>query len=142
MDPGALHCYIDSKYPRNLGLPVRPAGQMSVITAGTKHPPETRYQIWLNGRLRGATGNYVDITGWYTLFDLKGAYDLIVGKNWHSATPHLVDSDNILHLLEKGCTSAGQPPLYPNCHLLDSAHIRGDIVRCTTIAWQWHRLLP
>jgi len=91
---------------------------MSVITAGTKHPPETRYQVWLDGRLRGATGNYVDITGWYTLFDLKGAYDLIVGKNWHAATPHLVDSDNTLHLLEKGCKSAGQAAFVPKLSLV------------------------
>ena len=26
MDPEASHCYIDSIYARNLGLPVRPAG--------------------------------------------------------------------------------------------------------------------
>jgi len=27
-------------------------------------------------------------------------YDLIIGKNWHSTTRHLVDSDNVLHLLD------------------------------------------
>jgi len=73
---------------------------MSIVTAGTKHPPEDRYQVWLNGCIRGVTGNYADVTGWYTVFDLKGAYDIIIGMNWQSKTRHLVDSDNDLHLLD------------------------------------------
>jgi len=86
MDPGASHCYIDSTYAKQLGLPLRHAGRMLVITAGTKHPTSERYQVWLEGNIDGIAGNYTAITGWYTLFDLKGAYDLIVGKNWHSTT--------------------------------------------------------
>jgi len=73
---------------------------MSIITAGTKHPPEDRYQVWLNGRIRGITGNYADVSGRYTVFDLKGAYYINMGKNWHSKTCYLVDSDNVLHLLD------------------------------------------
>jgi len=44
--------------------------------------------------------NHANVTGWYTVFDLKGAYDIIIGKNWHLRTCHLVDSDNVLHLLD------------------------------------------
>jgi len=101
MDTGASHCYIDSTYAKQLGLPLRHAGRMSVITAGTKHPTSERHQLRLEGNIRGITGNYATITGWYTLFDLNGAYDLIVGKNWHSPTCHMVDSDNVLHLLDE-----------------------------------------
>ena len=81
MDPGASHCYIDTTFASQLGLPFRHAGRMRIVTAGTKHPPEDRYQAWLNGRIRGSTGNYADVTVWYTVFDLKGAYDIIIGKN-------------------------------------------------------------
>jgi hypothetical protein len=101
IDPGASHCYIDSEYAKQLGLPLRRAGQMSVVTADTKHPTTDRYQIWLDGSIRGISGNYAIITGWYTLFDLGGAYDLIVGKNWHSIICHLVDADNVLYLLDE-----------------------------------------
>jgi transposase InsO family protein len=92
---------------------------MSIITAGTKHPPTDRYQVWLKGRIRGITGNYVDISGWFTLFDLKGAYDLIVGKNWHSKTRHLVDSNNVLHLLDADWTllTDGRPAYVPKLAL-------------------------
>jgi len=38
MDPGASHCYIDSTYAKQLGLPLRHAGRRSVIMASTKHP--------------------------------------------------------------------------------------------------------
>jgi len=100
MDPGASHCYIDTAFAKQLGLPFRHAGRLSIITAGTKHPPKDRYQVWLNGQICGITGNYTDVTGWYTVFDLKGAYDIIIGKNRHLKTCHLVDSDNVLHLLD------------------------------------------
>jgi len=103
MDPGASHCYIDTAFPKQLALPCRHAGHMSIVTAGTKHPPEDKYQVWLNGCIRGITGNYVDVTGWYTVFDLKGAYDIIIGKNWHSKTRHLLDLGNVLHLLDADC---------------------------------------
>jgi len=100
MDPGTSHCYIATVFAKQLGLPFRHAGRMSIVTAGTKHPPEDRYRVWLNGRIQDVTGNYIDVTGWYTVFDLKGAYNIIIGKNWHSKTRHLVDSDNVLHLLD------------------------------------------
>jgi hypothetical protein len=80
MDPGASHCYIDTSYAKQLGLPFRHAGHMSIITVGTKHPPENRYQVWIDSRIRGITGNYTNITGWFTVFDLKGAYDIIIEK--------------------------------------------------------------
>jgi len=38
MDPGTSHCYIDSTYAKQLGLPLRHAGRMLVIMASTKHP--------------------------------------------------------------------------------------------------------
>jgi len=100
MDPGASPCYIDTAFAKQLRLPFPHAGRMSIVTARTKHPPEDRYQVWLNGHIRGVTGNNADITGWYTVFDLEGAYDIIIEKNWHSKTRHLVDSDNVLHLLD------------------------------------------
>ena len=64
MDPGASHCYIDTAFAKQLGLPFQHAKRMSIITAGTKHPREDRYQVWLNERIRGITGNYADVTGW------------------------------------------------------------------------------
>jgi transposase InsO family protein len=119
MDPGASHCYVDTSFARQLGLPFRHAGRMSIITAGTKHPPEDRYQVWISGRIRGTTGNYADVTGWYTVFDLKGAYDIIIGKNWHSKTRHLVDSENVLHLLEADWSllTDGRPAFVPKLSL-------------------------
>jgi len=119
MDPGASHCYIDTTFALQLGLPFRHAGLMTIATAGTKHPPEDRYQVWLNGRIRGSTGNYADVTGWYTVFDIKGTYDIIIGKNWHSRTYHLVDSDSILHLLDADLSLLmdGRPVYVPRLSL-------------------------
>jgi len=119
MDPGASHCYIDSKYAKNLGLPIRSAGRMSVTTAGIKHTPTNRYQVWLKAQIRGITGNYADISGWFTLFDLNGVYDLIIRKNWHSTTCHLVDSDNVLHLLDADWSllTDGRPAFVPRLSL-------------------------
>jgi len=119
MDPGASHCYIDTAYAKQLGLPFRHAGRMSIITAGTKHPPEDRYQVWLKGRIRGITGNHIDISGLFTVFDLKAAYDIIVGKNWHSKTRYLVDSDNVLHLLDADwlLLTDGRPAFVPKLAL-------------------------
>ena len=117
MDPGAFHCYVDSNYAKHLGLPIRRIGRMTVTTASTKHPPTNRYQVWLKARICGITGNYVEITGWFTLFDLNGTYDLIVGKNWHSTTRHLVDSDNVLHLLDEERAADGRLAFVPKLSL-------------------------
>jgi len=80
MDPGASHCYIDTNYAKNLGLPLRHAGRMTITTAGTKHPPMDRFQVWLKAQIRGVTGNYADIKGWFTLFDLRGAYTRLLER--------------------------------------------------------------
>ena len=119
MDPGASHCYINTSYAKRLGLPFRLAGRMSIITAGTKHPPEERYQVWVKGQIRGTTGNYADVSGWFTVFDLKGAYDIIIGKNWHSKTRHLVDANNVLHLLDADWSllTDGRPAFVPRLAL-------------------------
>jgi len=117
MDPGASHCYIDSTYAKQLGLPLHHAGRMSVITAGTKHPTSKRYQVWLKGNIRGIAGNYTAIMGWYTLFDLKGPYDLIVGKNWHSTTYHMVDAEKVLHLLDEERSADGRVAFVPKLAL-------------------------
>ena len=119
MDPGVSHCYIDTAFTKQLGLPFRYAGRVSIITAGTKHRPEDRYQVWLNGRIHGITGNYAYVTGWYTVFDLKGAYDIIIGKDWHSKICHLVDSDNVLHLLDADWSLLmdGRPTFVPKLAL-------------------------
>jgi len=92
---------------------------MSIITARTKHPPEDWYQVWLNVRICGITGNYADVTCWYTVFDLKDAYNIIIGKNWYSKTCYLVDSDNVLHLLDADWSLLmdGQPAFVPKLAL-------------------------
>jgi len=127
IDPGASHCYIDTAFAKQFSLPFRHAGHMSIVTAVTKHPPEDRYHVWLNGWIRGITGNYADITGWYTVFDLKGAYDIIIGKNWHSKTHHLVDSDNVLYLLDADWSLLmdGQPEFVPRLSLKGLRHYQG-----------------
>jgi hypothetical protein len=100
MDNGASSYYIDEAYAKSLGLPLRHCGVMEVITAGIKHPPKPRYQVWIDASIRGITGNSVSIAGWYVVFDLQGAYNLIVGRSWHTKKPHVVGTDNRLHLLE------------------------------------------
>ena len=120
MDPGVSHCYIDSNFAKHLGLPIHHAGCMTVSTAGTKHPPTDQYEVWLKAHIRGIIGNYAKITGWFTLFDLKGAYDLIVGKKWYSTTRHLVDSNNVLHLLDADWSllTDGRPAFVPHLSLM------------------------
>lgn len=69
---GLQHFYIDSSYTRQLGLPLRHAGRMSVIAAGAKHPTLDRYKVWVDGWIQGISGSYATTTSWYTLLDLKG----------------------------------------------------------------------
>jgi hypothetical protein len=51
--------------------------------------------------VRGITGNRVNISGWYIIFDLGGIYDLIVGKDWIAANLHIIDDKtNTSHMLQ------------------------------------------
>lgn len=100
-DCGASHGFIDAKFAKSLGLIQRKCGRMRVTTANVVSDVLERRQVYLNANLKGITGNQVKIDGWYTVFDLKGNYDVIVGKNWMSANPHIVDhKNNILHMLK------------------------------------------
>ena len=100
-DSGASHGFVDSNFARSLGLVLRSSGTMVVTTAGQSSEVIERQQVYLKAALRGTTGNRIQVDGWYTLFDLKGNYDLIIGKDWMSANPHTVDhSTNTLHLLK------------------------------------------
>jgi hypothetical protein len=63
-------------------------------------------------KTHGTTGNRVSIEGWYTIYDLNGSYDIIVGKNWMTRNPHAVDhSTNALHMLRGDWTTlkSGSP---------------------------------
>ena len=71
---------------------------MKVHTAGRKQVLRKEL-VWLDGRLR-CLGT-IDISGWYTVFDLRGRFDLILGKDWMEENPHFVNhGDNTLSLLE------------------------------------------
>jgi hypothetical protein len=102
VDNGASHCYIDPKCVQRLGLKPRRCGRMKVTTAGKEGEEQERWQVYLkNATMRGEKGNTINVDGWYTIFDLKGCYDLIIGKNWMAKNPHLIDyQTNTLHMLE------------------------------------------
>lgn len=102
IDNGASHCYIDKKFVNRLGLTPRLCGTMKVTTAGKRGKEQERWQVYLKkATIRGEKGNTVDISGWYTIYDLKGCYDLIVGKSWMAENPHLIDYHaNTLHILD------------------------------------------
>jgi len=53
------------------------------------------------------------------VFDHKCIYGIIIGKNWHSKTRHLVDSDNVLHLLDADWSllTDGRPAFIPRLSL-------------------------
>jgi len=100
-DCGASHPYVDTAYANSLGLKRRLCGCMRVSVAGEEKAEEDRWQVWLKVSVRGVTGNRVNISGWYTIFDLGGIYDLIVGKDWMAANLHIIDhKTNTLHMLE------------------------------------------
>jgi hypothetical protein len=74
---------------------------MRVSVAGKEKAEEDRWQIWLKASVRGVTGNRVDISRCYTIFNLGGIFDLIVGKDWTAANLHIFDhKTNTLHMLE------------------------------------------
>ena len=99
-DSGASHGFIDMRFASSLGLVTRSCGRMRVTTANETSEVLERKQVYLHAKLKGITGNKVPIEGWYTIFDLQGNYDLIVGKDWMEKNPHFVDhKNNILHML-------------------------------------------
>jgi hypothetical protein len=51
MDNGASSRYVDETYAKSLGLPFRYCGVMEIITAGVKHPPQPRYQVWIDAAI-------------------------------------------------------------------------------------------
>jgi hypothetical protein len=101
VDCGTSHRYVDTAYRNLLGFKRRLCGRMRVSVAGEEKAEEDRWQVWLKASVRGVTGNRVDISGWYSIFDLGGIYDLIVGKDWMAANLHIIDhKTNTLHMLE------------------------------------------
>jgi hypothetical protein len=109
-DNGASHCYIDRKYVQRLGLKPRRCGRMKVTTAGKDVEEQEWWQVYLrNATVRGDKGNTINVDGWYTIFDLKGCYDLIIGKNWMAKNLHLIDyHTNTLHMLEAHWSNLGK----------------------------------
>lgn len=113
-DCGASHGFVDQTYASTLGLPTRKCGKMRVKTADKTSEVLDRVQIYLYANLKGITGNKVNIDGWYTLYDLGGNYDVILGKNWMAKNPHIVNhKDNVLYMLEGDWTSLNKEGRHP-----------------------------
>jgi len=88
---------------------------MGVSVAGEEKAEEDRWQVSLKASVRGVTGNRIDISGWYTIFDLGGIYDLIVGKDWMAANLHIIDhKTNTLHMLEPDWSDLQQGSRLPS----------------------------
>jgi hypothetical protein len=51
MDTAASSRYVDEGYAKSLGLPFGFCGVMEIITAGVKHPPQPRCQVWLDASI-------------------------------------------------------------------------------------------
>jgi hypothetical protein len=64
---------------------------MGVSVTGEEKTEEDTWQVWLNASTRGVAGNRVDIADWYTVFNLGGIHDLIVGEDWMAVNLHLID---------------------------------------------------
>jgi hypothetical protein len=80
--------------------------------------------------MRGTLGNSVAIDRWYTVYDLNGNYDSIVGKNWMSANPHLIDhATNTVHLLRGDWSTllGGLPKLVPESSIVGLRSHQGGI---------------
>jgi len=90
-DCGTSHHYVDTAYANSLGLKRQLCRRMRVSVAGEEKVEEDRWQVWLKALVRGVTGNRVDISGWYTIFNSGGIDDLIVGKDWMAANLDIID---------------------------------------------------
>ena len=82
---------------------------------------EDKWQDWMNASVRGVTSNRIDISGWYTFFDLEGIYDLIVGNDWMAANLHIIDHKiNTQHMLERDWTDLQQDSCHPSTIVMTS----------------------
>ena len=114
-DCGASHGYVNTAYANSLGLKHRLCRRMRVSVAGEEKVEEDRWQVWLKVSVGVVTGNRVNISGWYTIFDLGGIYDLIVGKDWMASNLHIIDhKTNTLHMLEPDWTDLQQCSRLPS----------------------------
>jgi hypothetical protein len=48
-------------------------------------------QVYVSVAIKGTKGNKIPVDGWFTMVDLSGNYDVIVGRNWMSANPHTIE---------------------------------------------------
>jgi hypothetical protein len=88
---------------------------MGVSVAGEEKAEEDRWQVWLKALVRGVTGNCVDISRRYTIFDLGGIYDLIVGNDLMAANLHIINQKtNTLHMLEPDWSDLQQGSRLPS----------------------------
>ena len=109
------HRYVDTICTKSLGLKCRLCGRMRVSVAGEEKAEEDRWQVWLKASVRGITSNGIDISGWYTIFDLQGIYDLFMGKDWMAANLHIIDhKTNTLHMLKPDWTILQQGSHLPS----------------------------
>ena len=142
-DCGASHHYLDTAYANSLGLKHRLYGHMRVSVAGEEKVEEDRWQVWLKVAVRGVTGNRINISRWYTIFDLGGIYNLIVGKDWMAAYLHIINhKTNTLHMLEPNWTDLQQGSHLPSTIITTSlvgqrphqGQLREVRVHCKTVA--------
>ena len=78
---------------------------MRVSVADEEKVEEDKWQVWLNASVSGVTSNRVDLSAWYTIFNLGGICDQIVGKDWMAANLHIIShKTNTPRMLEPNWT--------------------------------------
>jgi hypothetical protein len=96
----ALHSFVNEHFIQVLSLVPRVLGFIVMITISHYSKKMLRYQVFLTTGLNEIRDNRISIEGWYTIYNLKYSYNLIVKKNWISNNSHITNHlRNTLYLL-------------------------------------------
>jgi hypothetical protein len=102
---------------------------MRVSVAAAEKAEEDRWQIGMKVSVGGITGNHVNISRWYTIFDLGDMSDLIVDKDWMAPNLHIINKKtNTLHMREPNWTGFPQ-----------GSRLQSTIVTTSLVSLQLHK---
>jgi len=134
-----LHTVISIPHSQNSSVyPFDMLGACQLSQPEPNIPPKIGTKFGLTDGYAASLGNYVDVTSWYTEFDLTGTYDIIIGKNWHSKTRnHVFQITFYTCWMPIGrCERIDDQHLYLNWHWKSFDRTKAATGKFTTIARQ------